>query len=217
MKRLLLAGVALFALVTTASAADLAARTYTKAPVAVSPAYNWSGFYAGAVGGYAWASDGNGGFGGGTVGYNWQAPGSQFVFGLEVDAVGSDLKASQTQAVLGIPVTAEDKVDAFGSVTGRVGVAVNAALLYFKGGYAWADNKISGSALGITLSDSHLHSGYTVGGGVEYMFAPSWSAKVEYMYANYSSQTYTIAPGASFASGTIDFNTIKAGINYHFK
>jgi outer membrane immunogenic protein len=217
--------VALISLVSAASAADLAARRYTKAPAPVSPIYDWSGFYAGVMGGYAWGSGASGGFGGGTLGYNWQAPGSQFVFGLEADAAGSSLKQTQTTAlnVLGFPVTAtgEDKVDAFGSVTGRVGVALDASLLYAKGGYAWADNKITlgASAFGIPIfsgSDSHLHSGYTVGAGVEYMFAPNWSAKLEYMYANLSSQTYTIT-GTSFDSGTIDFNTVKAGINYHFK
>jgi outer membrane immunogenic protein len=225
MKKLLLAGVALVSLATAASAADLAARPYTKAPAQVSPGYNWSGFYAGVMGGYAWATDAKGGFGGGTIGYNWQAPGSQFVFGLEADAAGSSLKATQTQSqtVLGIPVvaTVEDKVDAFGSVTGRAGIAVDAALLYVKGGYAWADNKLTatGTAFGIPVlsgSDSHIHSGYTVGTGLEYMFAPNWSGKVEYMYANFSSQTYTLG-GTSFASGKIDFNTIKVGLNYHFK
>jgi outer membrane immunogenic protein len=224
MKKLLLAGVALSSLVTAASAADLAARPYTKAPALVSPGYNWSGFYAGVMGGYAWksggwANDAKGGFGGGTIGYNWQAPGSQFVFGLEVDAAGSGLKDTASEFIPGVGlVTGEDKVDAFGSVTGRLGFAADATLFYFKGGYAWADNKISASVPGvITFSDSHVHSGYTVGGGLEYMFAPNWSAKVEYMYANLSSENYTFAPGASFASGTIDFNTIKAGLNYHFR
>ena len=95
MKRLLLAGAALLSLMTAASAADLAARPYTKAPP-LSPAYNWSGFYIGAMGGYAFDSDNGGGFGGGTIGYNWQFPGSQFVFGIEVDAAGASIKDSQT-------------------------------------------------------------------------------------------------------------------------
>ncbi len=58
MKRLLLAGVALsVASATAASAADMQARPYTKAPPAVvSPAYNWSGFYIGAMGGFGWGS-----------------------------------------------------------------------------------------------------------------------------------------------------------------
>ena len=38
-----------------ASAADLPARTYTKAPaMVVDPAYNWTGFYVGVNGGYGW-------------------------------------------------------------------------------------------------------------------------------------------------------------------
>jgi outer membrane immunogenic protein len=38
----------------TASAADLAPRTYTKAPVMVAPVYNWTGFYVGLNAGGAW-------------------------------------------------------------------------------------------------------------------------------------------------------------------
>src|SRR5207244_5830507 len=92
MKLLLLAGVAL-SVATAASAADMQARPYSKAPpAAVVAAYNWTGFYIGAMGGGGWESGaGSGGFGGGTVGYNWQLPGSQFVFGVEVDAAGASV------------------------------------------------------------------------------------------------------------------------------
>ncbi len=219
MKKLLLASVALIALASSASAADLAARPYTKAPPApISPVYNWSGFYAGVMGGYGW-SDGNngdlkGGFGGGTIGYNWQMPGSQFVWGLEVDAAGASIK--QSAGVVGI-FSIEDKIRSLGSVTGRVGFAANAALFYVKGGYAWADNRFAVSALGTTLSDSNFHSGWTVGGGLEYMFAPSWSAKVEYMYADFGSANYfsNIVPGG-IDSGHQQLHTIKGGLNYHF-
>jgi outer membrane immunogenic protein len=47
---------------TSALAADLPVRTYTKAPVYVDPAYNWSGFYLGGNVGYSWGrarTDGN--------------------------------------------------------------------------------------------------------------------------------------------------------------
>jgi outer membrane immunogenic protein len=138
------------------------------------------------------------------------------VFGLEADAAGSSLKDSQTVVFGGAAFTGEDKIDALGSVTGRVGVAVDAALFYAKGGYAWANNKVSISAPGLTASDSKVHSGYTVGGGIEYMFAPNWSAKGEYMFTHLESQTYTLL-GFPFDSGTGEFHTIKAGINYHFK
>ena len=214
MKKLLLAGVALASLMTAASAADLAARPYTKAPP-LSPAYNWSGFYIGAMGGYAFDSDNGGGFGGGTIGYNWQAPGSQFVFGIEIDAAGASIKDSLSGVILGIPTTVEDKINALGSVTGRVGVAANAALFYAKGGYAWANNKLSVSGI-VNGSDSHVHSGYTVGGGIEYMFAPNWSAKAEYMFTHLGSENYNVA-GIGFDSGTAEFSSVKVGINYHFK
>lgn len=52
-------GLAVLALGTvSASAADLAARPYTKAPAAADLAYNWSGWYVGANVGYSWGHSG---------------------------------------------------------------------------------------------------------------------------------------------------------------
>jgi outer membrane immunogenic protein len=197
------------------------ARPYTKAPPPlVSPAYNWSGFYIGAMGGYGWDSgDFSGGFGGGTIGYNWQFPGSQFVFGIEVDAAGGSIKDSLTEDIGGgVLATEELKINSFGSVTGRAGFALDAALIYAKGGFAWANRKdsISAPAIGVSISDSQFHTGYTIGGGLEYLFTPSWSAKAEYMYTSLGSETYNLG-GFPLDSGTIDFHTIKVGVNYHFR
>jgi outer membrane immunogenic protein len=221
MKQLLLAGVAL-SVASAASAADMQARPYKAPPPAamISPAYNWSGFYVGAMGGYGWGKNaGNGGFGGGTVGYNWQLPGSQFVFGVEVDAAAASITDRFTQDLGGgVLGTTNSKIDAFGSVTGRAGFAMDALLLYAKGGFAWGNNKttLSIPAVPISSSDSHTHTGYTIGGGLEYLFSPNWSAKAEYMYTGLGSETYTFL-GAPQASGNIDFHTIKAGVNYHFR
>ncbi|MEH2508938.1 outer membrane immunogenic protein [Nitrobacteraceae bacterium AZCC 1564] len=223
--KLKLIALALLATTSIASAADLGARTYTKAPaLAPAPVSNWSGFYVGVMGGYAWSdqvsvgglttssSDLKGGFGGGTIGYNWQV-GPSWLFGIEVDAAGADIKYSETDPGLG--VTARDKINALGSVTGRLGYAVNNALLYVKGGYAWANNELSLTDGVTTFSDTKLHSGYTIGGGLEYMFAPSWSAKVEYMYADFGHQDYfsAIVPNAELGATV---HTVKGGINYHF-
>ena len=52
MKKFLLGAVGTLAMVGSASAADLAARPYTKAPPMVAVAmYDWSGFYLGINGG----------------------------------------------------------------------------------------------------------------------------------------------------------------------
>jgi opacity protein-like surface antigen len=55
MKRFLLGAVGFVALISAApaSAADLAARPYTKAPPMIAAIYDWSGFYIGANGGWS--------------------------------------------------------------------------------------------------------------------------------------------------------------------
>jgi outer membrane immunogenic protein len=111
--KLKLAFAALLASTAIASAADLPARTYTKAPApAYAPVYNWTGFYIGVMGGYGWSQDATvgitgvgvvtgatdeikGGFGGGTIGYNFQN-GPNWVFGLEVDVAGGSISYSES-------------------------------------------------------------------------------------------------------------------------
>ena len=98
MKKILLTTTALIALgIAPAAAADLAARPYTKAPAAAIAINNWTGFYLGAMGGYAQENARclgtlSGGFAGGTAGYNWQM--GNIVLGLEADAAWADVGAT---------------------------------------------------------------------------------------------------------------------------
>lgn len=120
----LAASVALIGLGGAASAADMAVKAR---PVAVvDPGYNWSGWYAGVNGGWAWgnstgrldsftptlapaAASGalpadlganhEGGFGGGQVGYNWQR--DRWVLGFEADIQGADIGGTSTIFVPG--------------------------------------------------------------------------------------------------------------------
>ena len=98
-------------------------------------------------------------------------------------------------------------------------IAMDAFLFYAKGGFAFANRKdsISAPALGASASDSQTHTGYTIGGGVEYLFTPNWSAKGEYMYTSLGSKQYNFGGGDVFDSGSVDFHTIKVGVNYHFR
>ena len=65
-----------------------------------------------------------------------------------------------------------------------------------KGGYAWADTSdtltFAGAPVAFTFDHNHK-DGWTVGGGVEYMFAQSWSAKLEYQYYNFGNSAF-VAP-----------------------
>jgi outer membrane immunogenic protein len=111
--------------------------------------------------------------------------------------------------------------DQLGSVTGRLGYTWGPALLYAKGGYAWRDNNNLGVSVGRRAGGLHHHGnhkdGYTVGAGLEYMFAPNWSAKAEYQYYNFGNTTFTTGPadivGTRFRN---DEHTVKVGVNYRF-
>ena len=138
-------------------AADLPARTYTKAPAYTAPevVYNWTGFYIGGHIGGAFPGDNslessNGRFLGGVQGgFDYQfAP--NWVIGAE--AQYSWLTGNSGNGVLfpaGTLVTAN--TDQIGSVTGRLGYTWGPALLYAKGGYAWRDN----DNVGVSLPAAH--------------------------------------------------------------
>jgi outer membrane immunogenic protein len=227
MKKFLLGTVALVALGATvpALAADLAARpAYTKAPAYAAPIYNWTGFYIGGHIGGAFAGDnsliGNDGrfLGGVQAGADYQfAP--SWVVGIEAQYSWLGNNNTGTLFPGGTLVTTNS--DQLGSVTGRLGYTWGPALLYAKGGYAWKDrDNLNASVGGIPVAfttDANHRDGYTVGAGLEYMFAPNWSAKVEYMYYNFGSTTFTSGPadivGVRFRD---DEHTVKAGINYRF-
>src|SRR5882757_5098504 len=165
MKKFWLATVGLLALgmAAPASAADLAARPYTKAPPApVVAIYDWSGFYIGADGGGGWSHkcwdvtsfrgpvvpfsegchDATGGVVGGQVGYRWQS--ASWVFGLEAQGDWADLRGSNVSVF--IPGwTNHSKIEALGLFTGQVGYAWNNVLWYVKGGAAVTDDKYRGT------------------------------------------------------------------------
>lgn len=218
MKKILLTTTGLIALgMAPAIAADLGARPYTKAPAAAIAINNWTGFYLGAMGGYASEnSDGigsiSGGFAGGTGGYNWQF--GNVVLGLEADAAWADVGAR-----VGNPAIAavETRIRDMGTVRGRVGYAFDQVLIYGTAGYAWADNRLTFSALNVSVSDSKIHSGWAAGAGVEVMFAPKWSVKGEYLYRSFESQNYfTAAVPGGISTGTLNLHSFQAGVNYHF-
>jgi len=193
----------------------------------------------------------SGGFFGGQLGANWQT--GWFVFGIQADAHWADIDGQgdcfNAGALSPLAFGCHDKVKSFGTVTGRVGAAIDRALIYAKGGWAWEDSKRtvtpSGAQLfienlapgfgqGTTLtaaSVSQSRSGWTFGAGVEYAFAPSWSAFVEYDHFDFGTKgsdttlaltVPRLAPAQTVfnlpvsANATERFDVVKAGVNYKF-
>ena len=149
MKKILLTTTALIALgIAPAAAADLAARPYTKAPAAAIAINNWTGFYLGAMGGYAQENSSgigtlSGGFAGGTAGYNWQT-GNMVSRPRSRWRVGG--RRRDRNLVPGF-ASLDYTIRSMGTVRGRVGYAFDSVLIYGTGGYAWSDNRLTATVL----------------------------------------------------------------------
>ena len=105
---------------------------------------------------------------------------------------------------------------AFSTVRGRLGYAAGPWMPYITGGLAIADLSVGQTFPGVTGSEA-WRAGWTVGAGLEYLFAPGWSAKAEYLFADFGSSaiSYNGAP-LNVNVSERNVNIIRGGINYHF-
>jgi outer membrane immunogenic protein len=240
MKRLLLGAIALatFGVSAPVMAADLPpAPTYAKTPVMMPALYDWSGVYVGFNGGWGTANrcfdqtaplvgtegchNTSGGFAGAQAGYRWQA--ASWVFGFEALGDWAGLNGSNV-SVLTPANTDRSRIDAFGLFTGQVGYAWNTALFYFKGGGAViADrtNLVTAGGNIFASSSGDNRWGGTLGAGVEFSFAPNWSAALEYdhLFIANSSTTFTnIAGGAVVSTDRLrgDADLVSVRVNYRW-
>jgi len=224
-----------FGFAQAAFAADMPARAPVyKAPAAVAPYFNWTGFYVGANIGGAWAdTDITNGFtgttwspsgssfiGGGQVGYNWQFNGP-WVIGVEWDFDWSSSGSNSVRAQIpgGNIIEANINPQWMTTVAGRFGYAVDTWLFYVKGGGGWVNTDFNAVNVttGASTSGSKTASGWLVGVGVEYAFSRNWSAKLEYDYlglSSWSNPGNIIVPDQFVVDGHVQ--TFKAGINYRF-
>ena len=232
MKKFLLATVALVAVgaALPARAADFGARTpyYSKAPAYMPPIYNWTGFYVGGHVGGAFSGDnnfsglttgntGNGRFLGGVqAGADWQFV-PNWVLGAQAQY---SWLSGNVGAVFPGGFAYTNNQRGLGSVTGRIGYTWGPGLVYIKGGYAFSDNSERVTLGGVPIAfatSGNRSNGYTIGAGLEYMFAPNWSAVAEYQYYNFGNSNF-IAPAALVPLGrfTTDDHVVKVGVNYRF-
>jgi outer membrane immunogenic protein len=82
-------------------------------------------------------------------------------------------------------------VDFDGSVGGRVGYLLfDRTLIYATGGYAFADLSVKNRS----FSDSNMLSGWTAGGGIEYLWSNSNSLRFEYRRVEFSDEGFDSLP-----------------------
>ncbi|KYK45012.1 hypothetical protein A1D31_12450 [Bradyrhizobium liaoningense] len=204
-----------------ASAADLAARPYTKAPAPVATIYDWSGFYIGINGGggtsrKCWdfvtpatgvlvgegCHNATGGTVGGQVGYRWQS--TNWVFGFEGQGNWADFTGDNISAVSGL--RNQSTIDSFGLITGQIGYAWNNVLLYVKGGAAVVGDRYRTYDVATGLEFDRANEtrwGGTLGVGVEFGFAPNWSVGFEYDHIFLGHRTIDFTGSGNFVAAPL--------------
>ena len=224
-----------------ASAADLP----MKAPAYIPPPppFSWTGFY---IGGHAGAGvlldegyednistpadrHGIGGLAGGQVGYNYQI--GMLVLGIEGEGFWSGMRDTQDTFEGGNPgtlvgtATIKNRWDF--DIAGRLGVAIDHALIYGKAG--WVEGNFAWNATeplnpGFSNYGSSNLDGLLIGVGLEYAFTNNWTVKFEYNYLGYASKDVlftqincsTCTAFTNTMNVSADKNLFKIGFNYLF-
>ncbi len=219
-----------------ASAADLPRKAPVYLPPPLPPV-TWTGCYIGgniggafgdaSLGGVNGTASGNGsGFaGGGQIGCDYEFGGG-WVVGLRNMFDGTSNRNSATIAggsLAGGAINFNNQW--FDTLTARLGYAFQPAwLLYLQGGAAWGHATTDITLAGVQIGEiSNSKTGWTIGGGVEWMFAPHWSAFLEGNYMDFGSRDgiAVTAVGTGCAAGCA-FNakatetTVLVGVNYRF-
>ena len=138
------------------------------------------------------------------------------VFGVEGDAAWSNIanRFSHTTTT-GFMAVSRDRQRWNADIAARAGIAFDRALLYGKAGVAEGRFAFfTSDTFGDLLQGGATLTGLLLGLGIEYAFAPNWSAKLEYNHVGYLSRTVDLATLNISESTTT--NIVKAGINYKF-
>jgi outer membrane immunogenic protein len=183
-----------------------------------SSLYSWSGSYVGGNVSYMWGdatvSDGpalstslhprdwNAGV---QTGYNWIfAP--NLMFGIEADNSFLNVNGEGTGASV--------KVTNVGTVRGRLGYINDRTLIYGTGGLAYAKEKFSDTPNNQFVNTYQI--GWTAGGGIEYMFAPRWSTKIEYLYSDFGHTNLDFINLGDASRSNLKLQSVSVGLNYKF-
>lgn len=215
-------------------------------PTAYPSSFNWNGAYIGGHVGWAgsretvtdidgynaagskFSNNLNNAFGGAQAGYNFTS--GNIVYGLEAEFGYLSLQGSkQYPPYVGVR-SPEDSVDStkgglYGTIAGRLGLAVGPALVYGKVGWgiaeasaSFTDTDPTGTVLTHGTSTSGTLSGAVYGGGVEFAMSDTISVKVEYLRFDFGDTLTNTAVnefGESFRfAHQIDpADTVKIGFN----
>jgi outer membrane immunogenic protein len=155
-------------------------------------------------------TDTDGILGGAIGGYSWQS--GPFVLGVEGDIMAADISGSSN--FNGGLNTISPGIDAMTDLRLRAGVTVTPQVLLFAtAGGAWANADLPVTGPGGASRSADLF-GWSVGGGAEVALNPNWSARFDYQFTDFDSET------VNYPGRKIDFdpdaNTYRGSLIYRF-
>jgi outer membrane immunogenic protein len=218
-----------------AQAADLPMEPAYKAPVVVQQVYNWTGFYIGVNGGYAWGSQDpfniltsrfdafsvpfSGGMFGGTAGAQIQS--GHVVIGVEADIDWARINGSATviPTIGGIPVpagTAALTTNIHDVSTGRlrVGYALDNWLLYATAGLALLGANSNVSTVGGLACTTALLT--AVCSGTDHRLGATAGLGLEYGITPAISAKFEYLYTVAASLEVSHLNEVRVGLNYRF-
>jgi outer membrane immunogenic protein len=161
--------------------------------------FDWSGIYVGINTGIGFADGnyvptatadpdlaGDGWMIGGVVGYNYQM--NNFVMGIEGDINYGEINPTN------LADNVFQDIDFFATLRARLGYAHGNTMAYVTGGMAWADSEVTADVILAADSDSKTHFGWVVGGGLEHAWTDNLTGRIEYLFADLGSETYSYPP-----------------------
>ncbi|MBS0549228.1 MAG: carbohydrate porin, partial [Proteobacteria bacterium] len=203
---------------------------------AANPIQPRSGFYAGGNAGYGFgnatatlgdaggASTGNTNaygmpFGGMQAGYEHYFA-SRLMLGAEIDAaVAGYMDLAQTLSYRAtVAGNANEQLEYLATARARVGYGIGSWTPYVTGGLAWASTRLSrtdGSTDFEAAAPGHLRAGYVIGAGIDHALDANWSARLEYLYTDLGTTSFTFGSGARYDS-RYDLHRVRVGLNYRF-
>jgi high affinity Mn2+ porin len=211
-----------------AIAADAPANMAVKAR-AIQPFFDWTGLYAGAHAGFGGGHSNavladpaligasnsfSGLIGGVQIGYNALIS-PRLLLGIEADI--SFPNYLNSNSVVSSLATARSDVteqwDYAGTVRGRIGYISGPWLAYATGGFAFTGERFLNTLpSGDEEKQLNIRLGWAAGAGIEYAFAPHWSARVEYLYRQFERADVRFA-SATQSGSTMDLQSIRIGLN----
>lgn len=150
---------------------------------------------------------------GGFAGRNWQV--SSVVVGLEVNFDWANRHATNT---IQESVTSTATVKYLGSARARIGFTPwQNMLLYGTAGAGWANDTADITDGKTTANAATNHFGWVGGGGLEYMFATNWTARLEYLHYDLGKASYSFGPVINInVPAELKVDTVKFGLAYKF-